>query len=251
MVIKPRLNLVKSSNFCTIDVMRKCLRVTLAIAMMGMLGCVASAEAATTLDLSVSGTASDPPDALTAQLSAQASADTAAEAQDKLNVIVAKALQDSQAVKELTVTTSAYTVSPVYPQRTTWEARQDFVVTLSAPPANETAKSMLALLGQLQQSGLMLESLTGTLTAKAKRQAEQAAITDAVKRMKAQSEAVAKALGDQSGSITRLHLNASNPILPVFERGMTMAVTAPSVRAAPVTERVTLSGTVLLTRHNR
>jgi predicted secreted protein len=156
----------------------------------------------------------------------------------------------SPAVKGITATTSDYNVSPVYPKRTTWEARQDLDLTLQAPPDSPGAKPMLTLIGHLQQSGLMLESLTGTLSAKAKRQAEQAAIRDAVKRLKEQAEIVAAALGDQPGRITKLRLNISRPPLPISRLPMAMAATAPSISAAPVGEQASLSGTVTFKRHN-
>ena len=220
----------------------------MALSLLWVIGFTTWARAATTLDLSVNGVASRAPDALTAQLTARASAATAAEAQDSLNKMIIGALHEISAVKAISVTTSSYNVSPVYPQRTTWEARQNLDLTIEAPPESQAAKPMLALIGQLQQSGLMLESLTGTLTLKAKRQAEQAAIKDAVKRLEAQADTVAKALGDQSGSITQLHLNVSTAIRPLFRSAMVAA--APSVRAAPVAEQVTLSGTVELTQHS-
>jgi predicted secreted protein len=214
------------------------------------------AQAATTLDLSVTGKATCSADALDAQLTARTSAASAAKAQAGLNQLVASALRKTHAVKGVTAITSGYDVAPVYPKQTMWEARQNLRLTLRAAPESQAAQPMLALLGQLQQNGLMLESLQGRLTAAARQQAEQAAIQDAVKRLKAQAAAVAKALGDQPGEITHLRLNLAAPLFrPMIRAPMAMGAAAmqaapPSINSAPVTEQATLSGTVRFTRRN-
>jgi predicted secreted protein len=233
--------------------MRTLLRAALFSSLFCGLSATPMARAATTLELSVTASASLPPDALAARLTAQASAATAATAQAGLNRIVADALHDAQAVKGVTVTTSGYDVSPVYPQRTTWEARQSLNLSIQAAPDKAASRPMLALLGHLQGRGLMLESLNGMLSPKAERQAEQEAISKAVARLKEQAETVAAALGDRPDRITVLRLNVSPPVLPGLRpmlRAQMMAAAPPSISAAPVAEQVTLAGTVRLRRRN-
>jgi uncharacterized protein YggE len=210
-------------------------------------------QTSTTLELSVTGAATHAPDATTASLTAEATAPSAAAAQQAVNVLVAHALQAAHAVPGLAVTTSNYSVSPVYPEQKTWRAQQGLELSQDAAPQSQAAKPMLKLIGSLQHDGLTLQNLTGKLSPKAQREAKNTAIADAVKRLKTQTEIVAAALGDQLGAITALRLNVATPVFPLLRAGsMAMAESAPpSISAAPVAEHVTLSGTVTLTRRNR
>ena len=236
--------------------MRQSQSAALAAILVYLIGGASWAAAATTLDLSVTGKAYNPANALDAELTARTSAASAGKAQAGLNQMVASALRKAHAVKGVTVTTAGYNVSPVYPKRTMWEARQSLSLTMQAAPESQAAQPMLALLGQLQQNGLMLESLQGTLTALARHQAEQAAIQDAVKRLKAQAAAVAGALGDQPGEITHLRLNLGAPAFqPMMRAPMAMEAAAmqaspPSVSPAPLAEQATLTATVTFTQRN-
>lgn len=217
-----------------------------------LISCPGLARAATTLDLSVTGTASRPPDMIEAVLTARTEAATPAEAQAALNRMVAGALHDIHGVTGVTATTSRYDVSPVYPKQTTWEARQNLDLAMQAAPESKAAKPMLALVARMQASGLTLANLTGTLSASAKRQTMGEAIVNAVKRLREQADIVAGSLGDQVSGITKLSLNAAAPILPLLRAApMAMAGAPPSISPASVTEHVTLSGTVTLTRRSR
>jgi len=113
-----------------------------------------------------------------------------------------------------------------------------------APPAAFTA-----LVGQLQQKGLLLNSLNGDLSAKAQEAAQQGAIDDAIRQIQSQAQAVAATLNEQVGKIQSLSVNVNMPG-PVSRVGpmMLMAAAAPPQAApAQVTVQANVSATIALT----
>ncbi|HEX7391079.1 MAG TPA: SIMPL domain-containing protein [Acidiphilium sp.] len=209
----------------------------------------ASSDAqATTLDLAVTGSASHMPDAMLARLSATATTPTAAAAQRAVNTAMAEALQEAGKIKGLTATTDEYSVNPDNAKRTEWRAQQGLTLKFDAAPNAEAAKPVLALIGRLQAKGLLLEGLSGTLSPRTEQATRDAAIGDAVSRLRSEAAATAKALGEQPGRITHLRLNVASPIRPYMRAPMMMAAAAPApvAQPGPVSEQVNLSATMQL-----
>lgn len=209
-------------------------------------GAAAPADRAATLDLSVTGRASHAPDAMRARLEAVGRAKSAAEAQSAVNRIMTMALNEVDHIKGLVAVTGGYSVVPANPERTAWLARQGLTLTYDAAPDAAAAAPVRAMLGRLQQAGMQLQALDGTLTAKTASATRETAIADAARRLRAEAASVAKALGKTLGPLRSVRLGGQ-AIYPALQNRAFMAkAVAPVARPGPVEERVSLSATIEL-----
>lgn len=202
----------------------------------------------TELSLSVTGEASHPPDAMRASLLVSATASDAAGAQNLVNVRTKSALAALGRIKGVVATTGSYSVYPADRQRKTWLARQSISLGFPASPTAPSAKPVLVVIGQLQDEGLMLESLDGTLQPASASATRDAAIRDAVKTMNQEAAGLAKALGMSVGPIIQIGLNVGGSVSPMIQTLQMGARTASAPVAAPadVIERVSLSAKLQL-----
>lgn len=202
----------------------------------------------TTLTLSVIGEASHAPDTMIATLSAQSSAKTGAAAQAAVNAMMAKALNDANAIKGLHAVTGAYSVSQPEPKQPLWQARQELSLTFDAPPADPRAHRVLALIGNLQAEHFTLDNIGAALSKSMVRQTRNAAIADAITQLHAEAAATSSALRERVGPITHIQLNGQTPFRPMF-RSMALATAPgapPVVQSGALSEQVSLSATILL-----
>jgi uncharacterized protein YggE len=201
------------------------------------------AVAQTILNLSATGLNTVAPDEITASLSVQASSAEAAVAQAKVNAMMKEALAQAKAVSGVVATTDSYNVYQNTPNGATepvYQASQSLNLVMPAkggvPP-----DAFTRLVGALQGHGLLLNSLDGDLSAAGQNAAQQGAIADAIRQIKAQAAAIAEQLGDEMGPIKTLNVNSNTPGPMPRATGMMMAMAAPSTppQAAPGNVSVT------------
>jgi len=207
---------------------------------------VQAAQAQTDLTIAATGQASLPPDEATAALTVQAQAPTAAQAQAEVNTATAKALALARNVPGVKITTggySSYTVTPDNSAPQQFMAQQSLQLIQPAP-GGLPSTAFSTLLGTLQQNGLLLNALSGDLSAAAQRQAQQAAIADALTQIQAQASSIAANLHEQPGTIKSLNVDATANSGP-RPMMMTMAMrdAAPAPQSAPDNVQITASVT--------
>ena len=208
-----------------------------------------SALAQTTLNLSATGQQAVTPDEVTAALTAQGSSRNMGTAQNEVNTAMVGALVVAKAVAGVTATTQNYTVAQNQPDSgpVTYQASEELDLQMAAgggvpPPA------FSSLVGKLQERGFLLQNFDGALSDRAQRAAEQAAITDAIRQIQAQAEAVAGALGERVGRVQSVTVNESGrppmPELAAAAPMMARAFTAPQAAPSAVQVQVDLSAVV-------
>jgi uncharacterized protein YggE len=210
-----------------------------------------AAQAQTDLTIAATGQALVPPDEATASLTIQAQEATAAKAQATVNAGMTKALALARALPGVKVTTGGYnsfTVTPNDNAPQQFAAQQTLNLSILAP-AGAPPPAFSNLLGTLQQDGLLLNSLSGDLSDAGQRQAQQAAIADALTQIQAQAASIAAGLHEQVGAIKSLNVSAfSNPgPRPMMAMAMAMRDSAPAPQSAPDNVQVTASVTANIT----
>lgn len=200
---------------------------------------------AATLDLSVTGRASHAPDAMRAVLEAVGRARSAAAAQEAVNRMMTMALGEVDHVSGLVAVTGGYSVVPANQDSTEWIARQGMTLRFDAAPDAAAAAPVRALIGRLQQAGLQLQALDGTLSAKTETATRDRAIADAARRLRAEAAGVARALGERVGALRSVRLEAPG-VRPVVGMMALKKAVAPAARPGPVEEQVSLSATIEL-----
>ena len=226
----------------------------LAAALGLMLATAHLAAAQTVLNLSADGSNSVDPDRITAALAAQSSSPDAARAQEDVNQAMARALAAARAVPGVTATTGDYSVYQTTPsdgsQKAVFQASQNLQLSMAAP-GGAPAASFTALVGKLQQQGLLLNSLNGDLSDPAQEAAQQGAIDDAIRQIRAQAQAVAATLGERVGRIQTLNVNINmpGPVMRAAPMMMMMAAAAAPPQAAPakISVQANVSATIALT----
>ncbi len=216
-------------------------------------GGVTVAQAQTMLNLSACGSTMVDPDEIIASLDVQTSSVNAAAAQADVNRAMKRALQAVKAVPGVTATTGSYNVYQSTDDSTkdsTYQASQNLQLVILA--TNGVAPdAFTALVGDLQQDGLLLNVLAGDLSSKGQAAAQQEAIDDAIRQIQAQAAVVAATLGERVGKIQTINVNANNPTPALRAAPMMMMATssAPPPQAAPgqLTVQANVSATIELT----
>jgi uncharacterized protein YggE len=226
--------------------MRQFLAVVLVLA-----GLAGPAAAQTVLSLSATGTVLAAPDEITASLTVQASARQAATAQADVNKVMAKALAAARDVAGVTATTADYNVNQTNNDAGTvtgYQASQTLNLTMPAPGGTPPS-AFTDLVGQLQNEGLLLNSLDGDLSPAGRQAAGTQAINAAIKQVQAQAACIAKTLGESVGPMKTLNVSLDNggPVMPM--RMMVMAAPAsapPQAAPGPVSVSATVSAEIAL-----
>lgn len=192
-----------------------------------------AAAAQTVLNISATGEWRVAPDEMVAALTVQASAPKAAAAQGLVNQAMLRAQAAARTVGGVTATTSNYSVEQVSPENAPprFQASQDLQLVAAAPGGVPTG-AFTALVGALQQDGLLLNSFDGDLSRAGQRAAESAAIADAIQQIQAQASGVAAVLKENVGGIKNLSVNAAPPA-PLRGPVLMMAARATPPQAAP------------------
>lgn len=158
---------------------------------MPALAAEAAGDGATLLHLSEQAERPVARDRLRAVLRVEASEADAARLQAEINRRMAAAVARAKSVAGVTILTGGYAVYEQHAkdQPPLWHGSAGLTLTA------QDAAPLLALAGELQQSGLLISALNYELTPEAARKAEDELTTQALDRLRQRAERVAGALG--------------------------------------------------------
>lgn len=191
------------------------------------------ADSETLLHLSAGGSAQATPDQLVANLVAQDTAALPADAQRRVNALIADGMQTARSVSAVDARAIGYEVSPADEKRSRWLAQQTLELRSADGPA------LLDLTNRLQQQGLVTMSLGWQLSPALRRKANAEATTVALKALQEQAAAAAAALGLRIDHVKDVELQPREP--RPFRPMMAMAArgAAPPPQATDAPEDVT------------
>jgi predicted secreted protein len=188
---------------------------------------------ATMLHLNEQARRQVPRDRLVAVLRIEGADADVARLQSDINQRLAAAVARAKAVAGVTLTTGGYYVYQDRPKERPAQWRGSASLTLDA---KETAP-LLALVGGLQQSGLVLSSLGYELSPEATRAVEDELTAEALARLRLRAQRVAQRLGLSVVRISDLHLGNAGGTPPVPRLFAAAAPASMSAAAAlPVAE---------------
>ena len=199
----------------------------------------AFAQSETRLRLSESGSVTVQPDELVASLRIEARAATAAEAQEQVNRAMAAALTTARAVAGARVTTGHYAARAD-------RDKQEFVAQQSLNLRGP--EPLVALVGQLQAEGLLLDNIAWQLTEAAQRQGRDEATRVAIRAVQERGAAIARDLGLRVTALRDLYVESSPEARPMMAARAMAAPTAPSVTAEEITVSARVTADLLLRR---
>ncbi len=199
----------------------------------------AQAPPSTRLEIDATGTAQATPDLLEATLAAERSGPDPAAVQQHVNAAIASAVH------------AATTVPGVEPRILGYDVLENdkHQWTASSRLALRSADSvhLLDLVGRLQSTGLILESLAWQLSPALHDREQAEATRNALTTLVRRAGDAASALGLHVDHLAEIRISGSGDFNP-RPLGVMRALTAiaPSAPAAPLSVEVTASGTVLL-----
>jgi predicted secreted protein len=191
-------------------------------------GLALPAHAETVLRLAETATVMTHPDQLESTLRAEATAGTAAEAQRRVNVAIAEALDRAKQTAGVSATTGTYSVwrTGATPQDRSdhWQAGQALVLK------SHDGVALLTLVGELQQKGLAVSGLSWQLSSETEKQARAEATRQALAALRGRVDEAASLLGLSFDSFKEVRLDRTRPP-PVMPRAMMAA--APMAASSP------------------
>ena len=146
-------------------------------------------SATTILHLSATGSIQVSPDELVADLVAQSASPAAANAQRRVNEMMAAGMKAARGVAGVKARAIGYSVSPNDDKRPTWTTQQ--TLELRGPDG----PTLLDLVGLVQQQGIATASLDWQLSPALRRKAHDAATTAALKELQERAASAAATLG--------------------------------------------------------
>ncbi len=207
-------------------------RVLLAATVLLVAGCLRPSTACaddTILKLSETATVMVSPDELAASMRAEATAPTAQDAQKRVNELMTGAIAAAKKVSGIVISTGNYNVWHIAPsladRNERWQAGQSLNLT------GKDAESMLKLVGDLQQSGLVQSSLLWRLSRDSEHKARQDATKQALSMLRARADEAAEILGLRFASFREVRLDSVTP--PPSMPRMQMAARATLSAPAP------------------
>lgn len=183
---------------------------------------------ATRLVLSETATREVEQDTLVARLTARAEAGTARAAQADVNAAMTAAIEKTETVEDLERATGVYRVHQRRDREgepTGWVAEQELRLT------SEEAAPLLALVGELQEDGLLLNGLAYELSREARRALQDELTTEALDAIEARAERVAEAMDMAVRRFATLRVGNVGEVRPV--RPFLQARAADAEMAAP------------------
>ncbi len=208
----------------------------------------------TVLKLAETATVTIRPDELTASLSAEIVAGSAAEAQARVNKAIADALARAKAVSDVAVSTGRYGVyrvgtgpneKPGAERAERWQASQSLELK------SHDGGALLKLVGELQKSGLAVGSLAWRLSPEAARKARAEATRLALAGLRGRADDAAAQIGMAFEGFKEIRLDNDRPV-PFAPRMMSAAMSGggaaapPSAEAEDVSVSATAEADVLL-----
>jgi uncharacterized protein len=190
-----------------------------------------ASESVTVLHLSAEADRMVPRDRLRAVLRVEGADADPARLQAEINRRMAAAVARAKSAAGVTLATSGYSVyeEMAKDQPPRWHGTAGLTLTA------QDAAPLLALVGELQQSGLALSALDYELSPEAARKAEDALTAEALARLRERASRVAESLGLTVLRLRDLRLgNAAGAVPP--PRPFMMAKAASSAAPPPVAE---------------
>lgn len=205
-------------------------------------------ETYTRLDISGSGSVQAAPDQLTAHFRAEGRAKTAAAAQQAVNTLVHKAVEQSGKTSGIKAAVLQYSVSEERPDKApaSWTASQS--LTFTAPDGS----GLLPLTGDLQGEGLILEDLSWSLSPENQKTLKLDAEKKAVEDLKKQADTLAASLGLHVVRFAKVSISDGGYPRPVMlmampaRAGLADGAPPPSSTAEVQTVHASANATVLL-----
>jgi predicted secreted protein len=213
-----------------------------ALALLAALLIASGARAETLLRLAESATIMVHPDELVASLRAQAVTPTAAEAQAKVNALVADALEHAKQVAGVKVATGAYSVWRSF--QTEKEKAEKWQATQWISLRSGDGAPLLKLVGDLQARGLAVGELQWQLTAETARGAREQATRQAIGGLRARAEEAAALLSLSFGEFREVRLDNIRAPSPRLAAQMATAAAAPAPPPSVEAEDVEVTATV-------
>lgn len=204
-----------------------------------LLPVTAMAQSETRLRVSESGSVTVQPDELVASLRVEARADTAAEAQARVNRAMEAALAAARAVSGARVTTGNYGAR-------TDRDKQEVVAQQSLNLRGGVA--LVELVGRLQADGLLLDQITWQLSEAAARQGRDEATRAAIRAVQERGAAIARDLGLRVSAMRDLYVESSPEARPMMMAARAASAPAPSVTAEEITVTARVTADLLLRR---
>ena len=213
--------------------------VALALVLPGLAQAQPVAE--TLLHLSADGSVQAAPDQLVADLVAQDTSPIAADAQRRVNALVAQGMQAARAVAGIDTRAVGYQVAPADEKRTQWLAQQTLELRGSDGPA------LLDLTNRLQRLGFVTASLDWRLSPALRRRAYARATTAALQALQEQAASAAATLGLHVDHLKDVQLQQQmvGELRPVLSMAVRIA---PQATAAPEDVTARVSAEVVLLR---
>lgn len=187
------------------------------------------AHADTILRLSETATVMAHPDELDTAVTAEATASSAAEAQRRVNSLMADAIAAAKAVPHVSINSGGYFVAHPGPtpkdRGERWQANQS--LSLTSPDG----AALLKLVGELQQKGLAVTQLSWRLSDAAARAAQAEATRKAIAALRGRAEEAANLLDLRFGSFKEVRLNGTQPLPLRMMAPMAASAAAPPPQA--------------------
>jgi uncharacterized protein len=201
-----------------------------------------SAPAETLLHLSAAASVQTAPDQLVAELVAQDTASSAADAQRRVNALIAQGLQAAHQVSAVDARAIGYQVYPADEHRARWVAQQ----TLELRGADGSA--LLDLANRLQQQGFVTAALDWQLSPALRRRTHAEATTAALRSLQEQAASAAATLGLRVDHLKDVQLQPQDfrPARPMMAVAARSAAPAPQATAAPEDVTAQVSAEVIL-----
>ncbi|HEY0185310.1 MAG TPA: SIMPL domain-containing protein [Rhodopila sp.] len=189
----------------------------------------------TLLHLSAISAVQAAPDQLVADLVAQSTSASAAEAQRRVNALIAEGMQMAKGTSGVEARAIGYSVNPTDEKRATWTTQQTLELRGADGPA------LLDLAGRLQAKGLAMAALEWQLTPELRRKAHDEATAAALKELQARAAAAADSFGLHVDHWQEVRLDGPmlRPRLAMPMQAMAAARAAPPPQATAAPEDVT------------
>ncbi|HKM64707.1 MAG TPA: SIMPL domain-containing protein [Acidisphaera sp.] len=180
------------------------------------------ADNGTVLNLSVTASVKVTPDQLVAELAGVATMATPAEAQRKVNEMMAQAKSIAAGVPGVEVAFRSYTVGYADEKKTRWTAQQMLELKSGGDGA-----ALLDLVGRLQTTGLALDALDWQVSESRIVQARREATIEALKSLQTGASEDAKALGLEVDRLKMVTLDGALPFPRHAARAVAMMAAPP------------------------
>lgn len=203
-------------------------------------------EGSTIINFSVTEKRTMPQDLLIASLRIEAEDKTDPGAiQRKINEAMKKALDLAKADSAFKVSTGSYSVykydQPVIVNQKTGEQKNDFLWKGSQTIDIESkdATKLLDTVGKIQDMGFAMNNLAYTLSPEVIDKVRDELMVEALKKLTAKADIVAKTLGKSAVSLVDVNVDAGGPVMPMYKAMMgreAMAMDAGAPMPPPVAE---------------